>query len=46
MDNPNVSLLIDTREDHQGADRAQGRALTVSGTFKAIADAVDGRRNR
>jgi len=38
LDNPSVSLLIDTREDHRGADRAQGRALTVSGTFEAIAD--------
>jgi nitroimidazol reductase NimA-like FMN-containing flavoprotein (pyridoxamine 5'-phosphate oxidase superfamily) len=38
MENPNVSLLIDTREEHHGAGRPQGKALTVSGTFEPIAD--------
>jgi nitroimidazol reductase NimA-like FMN-containing flavoprotein (pyridoxamine 5'-phosphate oxidase superfamily) len=37
-ENPSVSLLIDTREEHRGAKRQQGKALTVSGTFEAIAD--------
>ncbi len=31
-----VSLLIDTREENCGADRARIRALTVSGAFSAI----------
>lgn len=38
MENPSVSLLIDTREEHQGAKRQEGKALTVSGTFQAVAD--------
>jgi nitroimidazol reductase NimA-like FMN-containing flavoprotein (pyridoxamine 5'-phosphate oxidase superfamily) len=33
-----VSLLIDTREEDCGADRAKIRALTVSGVFKTISD--------
>ncbi len=37
-ENRNVSLLIDTREEHHGTGRAHGRALTVSGTFEPIAD--------
>jgi nitroimidazol reductase NimA-like FMN-containing flavoprotein (pyridoxamine 5'-phosphate oxidase superfamily) len=37
-ENPNVSLLIDTREEHHGAGRPHGKALTVSGTFEPIAD--------
>ena len=36
--NPPVSLLIDTREDHQGSRRPETRALTVSGTFQKIDD--------
>jgi nitroimidazol reductase NimA-like FMN-containing flavoprotein (pyridoxamine 5'-phosphate oxidase superfamily) len=38
MENPNVSLLIDTREEHQGAGRPHGKALTVSGTFEPITE--------
>jgi nitroimidazol reductase NimA-like FMN-containing flavoprotein (pyridoxamine 5'-phosphate oxidase superfamily) len=44
MENPNVSLLMDTREEHQGAGRPHGKALTVSGTFEPTADA--GKRKR
>jgi nitroimidazol reductase NimA-like FMN-containing flavoprotein (pyridoxamine 5'-phosphate oxidase superfamily) len=33
-----VSLLIDTREEDCGADRARIKALTVSGVFKTIGD--------
>ncbi len=35
-----VSLLIDTREENCGADRARIRALTVSGVFMPISDKV------
>ncbi len=34
--NPNVSLLIDTREEHQGENRPKAMALTVGGTFNEI----------
>ncbi len=36
--NKTVSLLIDTREEDCGADRARIKALTVSGVFKTIGD--------
>jgi nitroimidazol reductase NimA-like FMN-containing flavoprotein (pyridoxamine 5'-phosphate oxidase superfamily) len=36
--NRTVSLLIDTREEDCGADRARIKALTVSGVVKAIGD--------
>ncbi|MBN1850383.1 MAG: pyridoxamine 5'-phosphate oxidase family protein [Deltaproteobacteria bacterium] len=36
--NPQVSLLIDTREEHAGDLRPETRALTVSGVFEPIAD--------
>lgn len=36
--NRKVSLLIDTREEDCGADRARIKALTVSGVFKTIGD--------
>jgi nitroimidazol reductase NimA-like FMN-containing flavoprotein (pyridoxamine 5'-phosphate oxidase superfamily) len=36
--NRTVSLLIDTREEDCGADRAKIRALTVSGVFSPIGD--------
>ena len=36
--NRTVSLLIDTREEDCGADRARIKALTVSGVFKTIGD--------
>ncbi len=36
--NRTVSLLIDTREENCGADRAKIRALTVSGVFTTIGD--------
>jgi nitroimidazol reductase NimA-like FMN-containing flavoprotein (pyridoxamine 5'-phosphate oxidase superfamily) len=44
MENPNVSLLIDTREEHPGAERPHGKALTVSGTFDPIAGGENRRR--
>ena len=36
--NPNVSLLIDTREEHRGENRFNALALTVNGTFTEIED--------
>lgn len=38
MENPSVSLLIDTREEHQGSRRPETNALTVSGVFQRIED--------
>jgi nitroimidazol reductase NimA-like FMN-containing flavoprotein (pyridoxamine 5'-phosphate oxidase superfamily) len=35
-DNPNVSLLIDTRDEDKGPKRSKARALTVSGIFREI----------
>ena len=35
-ENPNVSLLIDTREEHQGAEVAKAMALTVNGMFEEV----------
>jgi nitroimidazol reductase NimA-like FMN-containing flavoprotein (pyridoxamine 5'-phosphate oxidase superfamily) len=36
--NKTVSLLIDTREENCGADRAKIKALTVTGVFSTIGD--------
>jgi nitroimidazol reductase NimA-like FMN-containing flavoprotein (pyridoxamine 5'-phosphate oxidase superfamily) len=36
--NKTVSLLIDTREEDCGADRARIKALTVSGVFNTISE--------
>lgn len=38
MENPAVSLLIDTREEHRGSHRPQARAMTVSGAFERLDD--------
>jgi len=38
MENPTVSLLIDTREEEKGQRRNYIKALTVSGEFQAIND--------
>lgn len=38
MENPSVSLLIDTREDHQGPQRHEAKAMTVAGTCVPIHD--------
>lgn len=38
MENPAVSLLIDTREEHKGSHRPQTKAMTVSGVFKRLKD--------
>lgn len=38
MENPWASLLIDTRDEHSGPRRLQGKALTVSGVFQEIND--------
>ena len=37
-DNPHVSILIDTREEHPGRRRPEARALTVEGEFRPIQD--------
>lgn len=34
MENPQVSLMIDTREDNRGQKQTQSKALTVAGTFQ------------
>jgi len=36
IENPSVSLLIDTREEHVGSRRPQAKALTVTGLFQRI----------
>lgn len=36
IENPSVSLLIDTREEHAGSKRPQAKALTVTGVFQKI----------
>ena len=36
--NPNVSLLIDTREEHPGSNLSEIKALSVSGTFQKMDD--------
>lgn len=36
MQNPSVSLLIDTREEHKGSRRAEAKAMTVSGTLEKL----------
>jgi nitroimidazol reductase NimA-like FMN-containing flavoprotein (pyridoxamine 5'-phosphate oxidase superfamily) len=38
MENPMVSLLIDTREEEKGRKRIHVKALTVSGEFQTIKD--------
>ena len=38
MENPTVSLLIDTREEEKGQRRIYIKALTVSGEFQTIND--------
>jgi len=36
MENPSVSLLIDTREEHKGSRRPEAKAMTVSGTLEKL----------
>jgi nitroimidazol reductase NimA-like FMN-containing flavoprotein (pyridoxamine 5'-phosphate oxidase superfamily) len=36
LENPSVSLLIDTREEHSGSRRSRAKALTVSGLFQEM----------
>ena len=38
MENPSVSLLIDTRGEDTGSDRLKAKALTVEGAFEGIED--------
>lgn len=38
MENPSVSLLIDTREEHKGSHRPEAKAMTVSGTLENLED--------
>lgn len=40
MENPTVSLLIDSREEEKGQRRIDVKALTVSGEFQTINDPV------
>ena len=46
MENPTVSLLIDTREGDKGGQRSAIQALTVSGEFQAIKDPAVKKRAR
>jgi len=36
MENPSVSLLIDTREEHKGSLRPEAKAMTVSGSLEKL----------
>jgi len=38
IENPSVSILIDTREEHSGLRRREAKALTVSGVSQEIGD--------
>lgn len=38
MENPSVSLLIDTREEHKGSHLPEAEAMTVSGVFEWLED--------
>ena len=38
VENPSVSLLIDTREEHKGSHRPEAKAMTVSGAFERLKD--------
>lgn len=40
--NPAVSLLVDTREEHQGPLRKEAKAITVAGVYERIEDRVKG----
>jgi nitroimidazol reductase NimA-like FMN-containing flavoprotein (pyridoxamine 5'-phosphate oxidase superfamily) len=42
--NPEVSLLIDTREEHMAGNRRQAQALTVEGRFEPVDDPDTKRR--
>ncbi len=37
-ENPFVSLLIDTREDHRGSTRPDTKAMTISGIYERMGD--------
>lgn len=36
LENPSVSLLIDTREEHKGLHRREAKAMTIAGTCELI----------
>jgi len=38
LQNPAVSLLVDTREENPGGDRRKTKALTVTGTVEIVKD--------
>lgn len=38
MENPSVSLLVDTREENTGAHRPEAKAMTIAGTYHRIED--------
>ena len=40
MENPRVSLLIDTREDHIGLERPRAKALTISAILRPMEDSI------
>ena len=37
-ENPSISLLIDTREEHTGPRRPEAKAMTVDGVYEKIED--------
>jgi len=38
MENPSVSLLVDTREEHRGSHGPDAKAMTISGVFEKLED--------
>jgi nitroimidazol reductase NimA-like FMN-containing flavoprotein (pyridoxamine 5'-phosphate oxidase superfamily) len=44
LQNPQASLLVDTRNERPSAGRGEIRALTVSGTFQMIGDEAERQR--
>jgi nitroimidazol reductase NimA-like FMN-containing flavoprotein (pyridoxamine 5'-phosphate oxidase superfamily) len=46
MENPAVSLLIDTRADHKGSRLPEAKAMTVSGLFELLEDGIERKRVR
>jgi nitroimidazol reductase NimA-like FMN-containing flavoprotein (pyridoxamine 5'-phosphate oxidase superfamily) len=41
LENPSVSLLIDTREEHKGSHRPDAKAMTVTGAFERLEDSQE-----
>jgi len=46
LENPSVSFLIDTREEHTGSRRPRAKALTVTGLFQKMEGEAKKKRAR